>query len=101
MTLLRVAVAVLAAGLTGLIVWAMGAGEGLFVEGGVITGLPWGVVTLADLYLGFILISLVIFLAEPNKLVALAWIVPIFFLGNVWSGLWLVLKAPELARRLT
>lgn len=60
---------------------------------------PWGLVTLADLYLGFILLSVVIALTERGW-TALVWIVPLFFLGNLWAAIWLVLRLPALARRL-
>ncbi|MEE2526771.1 hypothetical protein V0U79_10350 [Hyphobacterium sp. HN65] len=61
---------------------------------------PWGQVTLADLYLGFFFLALVIALFERQPLRAAFWIVPLPFLGNVWAAIWLVLALPELARRL-
>tara|TARA_R110000868_G_scaffold234257_3_gene487944 strand:+ start:2634 stop:2963 length:330 start_codon:yes stop_codon:yes gene_type:complete len=85
--------------LTALIIWAVGAG-GFSAAGAWLTREPWGIVTLTDLYFGFILSALVIGATERRWLPALFWIVPIFVLGNVWTGLWFVLRWPELVRRL-
>ncbi|MEM6850244.1 MAG: hypothetical protein AAF527_00890 [Pseudomonadota bacterium] len=96
----RLIAAVLGIALTAAIVWASFAGEPLFTEGAAILEMPWGVVTLADLYVGFILSATIIFLAERDKRVAALWTLPIFFLGNVWTALWLVVRAKSLAARL-
>ena len=101
MSILRVILLAGAAGLAALIVWAIGAdprplGEVL----AAMTSEPWTVVAMADLYLGFFIMAAVIFLAERNLLVAVFWALPIFVLGNVWSALWLALRAPFLAARL-
>jgi predicted RND superfamily exporter protein len=85
--------------LAGSIYWAFG--QQAF-WGGVdqVMASPWGIVTIVDLYLGFILIALIIFVFERNPITALIWIVPLFFLGNVWSALWFVLRAPLIVSRL-
>lgn len=85
--------------LAALIIWAVGAGD-FSAAGDRLTGEPWGIVTLSDLYFGFVLSALVIAATERRLLTALLWIAPIFVLGNVWNGLWFVLRWPELARRL-
>ena len=96
---LRTCAVVLAGGLTILIAWA--AMNANFLDSfGRITADPWGLVTLADLYLGFLILSVVIWLCEPDWRVALLWIVPIYFLGNIVTALWLMVKLPELAHRL-
>ncbi len=100
MTGLRVGLGILGAGLLAMIVWGFAMGGG-WPEVAAVVAMPWGAVTLADLYLGFILFAVVIFFAERNKWVALAWIAPLFFLGNIWSVLWLVLRAPSVAARLS
>lgn len=99
MTPLRLLIAVLGIGLTVLIVLAaleapIGKSFSRIVED------LWGWVTLADLYLGFILIAVVIFLVERSLPIALFWIVPLFFLGNIWSALWFVLRLNKIADRL-
>ena len=85
--------------LTALIIWAVRAGE-FDAAGAWLTGTPWGIVTLTDLYFGFTLSALVIAATERRWLPALFWILPIFVLGNVWTGLWFVLRWPELLKRL-
>ncbi|MBB5517753.1 DUF1475 family protein [Amphiplicatus metriothermophilus] len=91
----------LAAGLVGLIVWAMGAdGRGLGPVLAAMLAEPWTIVTLADLYLGFVIAAAAIVLAERRLAVGLAWALPIFVLGNVWTALWVALRLPTLVRRL-
>ena len=97
--LTRMVIAALGIGLTVLIILA--ALEAPINESfGRITEDFWGWTALADLYLGFILIAIVIAHFEENKGVAIFWIVPLFFLGNIWSALWFVLKLPTLVDRL-
>lgn len=61
---------------------------------------PWTVVTLADLYLGFVIAAAAILLAERRLAVGLAWALPVFVLGNIWTAIWVALRLPRLARRL-
>jgi len=77
--------------LTGLIVWAIFAGD-FSAAGDFLLGKPWGIVSMVDLYLGFLLSAVVIFFVEPDKRVALIWLLPIFVLGNVVTALWFVLR---------
>jgi hypothetical protein len=58
-----------------------------------------GIVTLADLYLGFVLTAVVIAGFERGFR-AVLWILPLPFLGNVWAVVWFVVRLPELFRRL-
>ncbi len=101
MWLLRIIVAIGGAGLAASIWWAMGADtRGL---GPVLVEMfskPWTVVTLIDLYLGFLLAAVVICLFEKSWFSRFFWAVPIFFLGNVWLAVWFVIRLPELTRRL-
>ena len=99
MTLLRLILSALAIAFAILIVWAIGSGT--FSEAGAwLMSEPWGLVSMADLYLGFLLSSLVIFLFERRWWIALLWILPIPILGNVWTAVWFVWRLPEIARRL-
>ena len=105
MTLLRILVGVLGAVLLGVVLWASFAGSsthGSFLDQiGVVATLPWGITTFTDLYVGFALFAVVIFLAERSWLAATLWCLPLPFLGNFWAALWLVLRLPSLMRRLT
>jgi hypothetical protein len=71
-----------------------------FQQVAVFTTLPWGIVTLADLYVGFALFAVIVFIAERSWLSAALWSAPLLFLGNIWAALWLVLRLPSLIRRL-
>lgn len=91
-----------AAALAAAIVWAMGAdARGLVAVLSAMVAEPWTVVTLIDLYLGFFLIAAVILMTEKNRLVGFFFALPVFVLGNVWAALWLVLRLPSLAARLS
>ncbi len=98
MSALRVAYLMLGLCLALAIVFAITVGS-FWEAGDWLTTNPWGVVTLADLYLGLAISAAVIALFERSA-AALLWIVPLPFLGNVWTAVWFVLRLPELARRL-
>ena len=53
---------------------------------------PWGLVTLADVMVGAVCISVIIFFSEDDWRVALAWSAPIFILGHVVSCAWVLLR---------
>jgi hypothetical protein len=52
---------------------------------------PWGVVTLADLYLGFVLFVLFVFKTSTNHVKAIAWSIALLVLGNVIAVIYLIL----------
>ena len=89
MTLIRLLIAAGGLALAGLIIWAIQAGD-FSAAGGWLTSDPWGIVTLTDLYLGFLFMAVIIWIFEPNRMVALAFILPLPFLGNVWAAIWMV-----------
>jgi hypothetical protein len=100
-TLARILLIAGAIALTALIVWAMGAdGRALGDVLAAMLAEPWTVVTLADLYLGFFIAAVIIVLAERRLWVGLAWALPIFVLGNLWTAIWLALRLPSLVSRL-
>ncbi|MEN0002458.1 MAG: hypothetical protein AAF940_16405 [Pseudomonadota bacterium] len=98
MAILRFILAILGIAFAALIVWAVMVGD-FWAEGGWLTSNPWGIVSLADLYLGFLLAAVIIAFAERTW-AALFWIAPIPFLGNVWVVIWFVLRLPMLRQRL-
>jgi hypothetical protein len=100
MRMLQLFLAVAALGFAGLIAFAIS--DGSFSQAGAwLLSEPWGLVTLADLYLGFLLAALVILWFETRLPVAVLWILPIPFLGNVWTAIWFILRLPHLRERLT
>ncbi|WP_422372599.1 hypothetical protein [Hoeflea sp.] len=99
MRALQILLAAAALAFAGLIVFAIADGS-FSAAGAWLTSEPWGLVTLADLYLGFMLSALVIWWFERQLPLALLWIVPIPFLGNVWTAIWFVYRLPHLRERL-
>lgn len=101
----RIAIGVAGLALLGLILWAGFAMTdlhgSLMDQFGVIVSLPWGVVTLADLYIGFLFFAIIVFLTERSWWLAALWAAPVFVLGNVWAALWLVIRLPHLAKQLS
>ena len=89
--LVRIGALVGAAGLSGLIWWAITTGD-FGAAGAWLFNHPWGIVTLVDLYLGFALMAVVIAMVERSWIARLFWIAPLFVLGNVWSALWMLLR---------
>lgn len=105
MNVVRAAIGVGGLALLGLILWAIFAQHelhgGFFDQVSVLTTLPWGIVSLADLYLGFALFAVVVFLTERSLLLALFWALPVFVFGNVWAAVWFVVRLPLLVDLLS
>ena len=81
------------------IVWAIVTADQSFAEAiAWLTSEPWGVVSLIDLYLGFFLIAVLIWVVEPNKAIALLFILPLPVLGNVWAAAWAVWRLAHAIR---
>lgn len=86
--------------LAGLIALAAGIGD-FGAAGDWLFSHPWGWVTLADLYAGFILIALVIGFFERSWVKRLVWDRPALRAGQCLGGPLAGLAAPELLRRLS
>lgn len=63
-----------------------------FAEGAILTSMPWGIVSLVDIYLGLIIFSSWVFCREENKSMASFWVLLILSLGNAISCIY-ILKA--------
>jgi len=99
MTLVRILSALGGLALLALIVWAMAtAGQSLTEAIAWLISEPWGVVSLFDLYLGFFLVAVLIWVLEPNKIIALAFILPLPVLGNIWPAVWVAWRLAKLVR---
>lgn len=59
----------------------------LFEEGPLIGGLVWGQVALVDLYLGFLISLLLLWMLEPRKLFVLIFFPILMIMGN-WLLCW-------------
>jgi len=77
--------------MTSFIFYAIVYGD-FFNEGAVLTSLPWGIVSLVDIYLGLLLFSSWVFWREENKSKASLWVISILTLGNAISCVY-ILKA--------
>jgi hypothetical protein len=71
------------------------------IDGDAFTQDPWVTVGLIDMILGFVLISVIIYIVEPVKWKALCWIVPLFIIGNGLSALWLFLNIDKIQAKFT
>lgn len=98
MNVIRLIYSVLGLGLAALILFAMSTGD-FWAAGRWLMSDPWGLTTLADLYLGLAISALIIGLFERSWR-AVLWILPLPILGNVWTVVWLVTKLPQLSARL-
>ena len=98
MTLSKTA-AYLALGLfLALMLWAWSTGAPINLD--AFTQDAWVTVGLGDLMIGFLLISIVIFVVEPVKWKALCWCAPMFIIGNGVGALWLILNIDRIRDRL-
>jgi Protein of unknown function (DUF1475) len=95
---MRIFFGFLAALLSGLIVWATLSG-GFLDTLHLLLERPWGVVTLVDLYVGFIATSLLMLVFEGRTMRAAVLILLLFLMGNVVTALWVAFRlAPYLQR---
>jgi hypothetical protein len=83
--------------LAGSIIWAFGRAP-FWPAVSAITANPWGVVTLVDLYLGFLIFGIVMARFEPNRALAVGMIAALPFLGNVVPLAWLAWRGLDLVK---
>ncbi len=79
-----------------VIIWAFQRAD-FWVSFAAITADPWGIVTLVDLYAGFLLFGAVIILVEKASALSFVLVALTLVLGNVVPGLWLAFRATRLA----
>ena len=70
--------------MTGILVYAFSSGD-FFVEGSKLLAMPWGIVSLVDLYVGFTIFSCWIVFREKAFLPSFIWIVLMMTMG-FWAG---------------
>jgi len=82
--------------MTGIIAYAFIAGD-FAAEGAILTSLPWGIVSLVDLYVGFTLFSAWIVYREKSIPVIVLWIIAVMTLGAFAISLYafLALRASQ------
>jgi hypothetical protein len=62
-----------------------------FKEGSQLIRMPWGIVSLADVYVGFSFISAWVVFREKSLSKAIAWVAAIMTLGNIVSSVYVLL----------
>lgn len=76
--------------MTAVLIYGFTSGDFL-TEGGQLTSMPWGIVSLVDLYTGFILFSCWIFYREKSLPAAILWTIAMmvlgFFAGSLYAFL--------------
>ena len=70
--------------------WAWATGNG-WAELQALLGYPWFVMSLVDIYAGFILFSMWVFYREANAAVALAWSAALMVIGNPLACVYVLL----------
>ncbi len=80
--------------MSSFIIYAVIYGD-FFIEGSLLTVMPWGIVSLVDIYLGLILFSTWVMWRETDKRIASIWALSILALGNVISCLYILKVAYE------
>jgi hypothetical protein len=70
--------------MTAVLIYAFTAGN-ILEEGSQILSMPWGIVSLVDLYVGFALFSGWIVYREKSALRSIIWVVLMMILG-FWTG---------------
>lgn len=73
-----------------VLIYAFTSGD-FAAEGSQLTSMPWGIVSLVDLYVGFTLFSLWIAYREPNWWRAAVWIVLMMVLGFFTGSLYVLI----------
>lgn len=66
-----------------LVIWSMCTGGSVLTALLTMAQVPWGLTTLADLYLGLLLVALWIPLVENSARRAIPWWIGLFLLGNL------------------
>jgi len=86
MTITKIISYIITVSMIGVILWAQGQ---VPIFDSPIPKLPWGIVSLVDLYAGFILFSIWIFYKEPmNK--SIVWVFFVMILGNLATALYVL-----------
>ncbi len=62
-----------------------------FIDGGMILDNPWGIVSMVDLYVGFILFSMWIFFREKNLFSSIIWIIAMMMFGFLTGSLYVAI----------
>lgn len=87
MTLAKMIVLILSIVMGVTLVYGFTQGD-LSADGAVLVSIPWGIVSLVDVYVGFTLFSGWVIFREPSRLRALLWVILIMVLGFFIAGIY-------------
>jgi hypothetical protein len=73
--------------MTAVLIYGFTVGD-FFGEGSQLTAMPWGIVSLVDLYTGFVLFSMWILYREKSLPVAILWTIGMMVLGFFTGSLY-------------
>jgi hypothetical protein len=97
--MIKAAFAVPALILAAAIAWAFGKAD-FWASGAAILANPWGLVTLIDLYAGFIMTGVLVAAIERWRPWAFGMMAASFVLGNVVYAVWAVSRGAALVRTI-
>ena len=72
----------------GIIIWA-NSKSNFLANAGKVAETEWGIVTLVDLYIGFLFIAIWICFREKG-FQRVAWLIGLFFLGNLTTAVYII-----------
>ncbi len=78
--------------MSGVLLYGFIVGD-FFEDGSVILNTPWGIVSVVDLYVGFVLFSAWIVYREPNKIYAAVLVVLMMVFGFLTASVYLLYLA--------
>ena len=87
MTIAKIVAALGALAMAGILIYGFTVGD-FGGEGAVLLSMPWGIVSLVDVYVGFILFSCWIAYREKSVVRSIVWIVMVMVLGNLTASLY-------------
>ncbi|MCG8669999.1 MAG: DUF1475 domain-containing protein [Pseudomonadales bacterium] len=76
--------------LTGALIYAITKGD-FATSGPILFGSPWGIMTIVDLYAGFLLFAMFIYATHKDTFKASLWVVTLMLLGNMIACVYLIL----------
>jgi len=96
MKMVKIIAAVGLLAMTGILIYGFTAGN-FTQEGSKLLAMPWGIVSLVDLYVGFALFSIWIVYREKAFLPSILWVILMMVLG-FWAGALYTLIALQTSR---
>jgi hypothetical protein len=90
MTIAKIVAVLGVVSMASILIYGFVAGD-LSGEGQVLLSMPWGIVSLVDVYVGFILFSGWIVYREKSALRSTVWVILVMILGNFTASLYVLI----------